>query len=300
MAVWNTKMEKLADDVYAYIQAEGTWFVSNAGLIKGTQDAIVIDSLSNKDMVQGFIHEIEKVTDRPVKFLINTHSHGDHIWTNHYFSEAKTICHSKCREKTNEDIQTDPRSYEAVFPGLLLDGAKVTLQDVTFEKRLTLYQDDRKIELIYPGPSHTTGDVFIYLPNERIVFCGDLLFYQCTPLAFMGYIQGWIITLEFLANLEADIYVPGHGPITNKQGVKESQEYLIHITEEAKIHFDAGMSELEAAKDMNLGKFTKWADPERIVLNVKRLYSEFRGEEPAIPLDIADILSEMTQMVKGE
>lgn len=85
MPGWNTKMEELADGVYAYIQAKGTWFVSNAGLIIGTQDTIVIDSLSNKEMVQGFIHEIGKVTDKPVKFLINTHSHGDHIWTNHYF-----------------------------------------------------------------------------------------------------------------------------------------------------------------------------------------------------------------------
>ncbi len=298
MPVWNTKMKELADGVYAYIQAKGTWFVSNAGLIIGTQDAIVIDSLSNKEMVQAFIDEIKRVTKRPVKFLINTHSHGDHIWTNHYFYQAKTICHSKCRDTTNENINTDPKSYETVFPGLLFDGAKATLQDITFEEKLTMYQDDRKVELIYAGPSHTTGDIFIHLPDERIVFCGDLLFYQCTPLALMGYIQGWINTLDLLADLEADIYVPGHGPITDRKGVMGCQEYLIHITKEAKIRFDAGMRDLEAAKDMNLGKFTKWADFERIVANVKRLYSEFRGEEPATPLDITEILPEMIRMVR--
>lgn len=154
--------------------------------------------------------------------------------------------------------------------------------------------------MIYAGPSHTTGDIFIHLPDERIVFCGDLLFYRCTPLALMGYVRGWVNTLKLLADLEADIYVPGHGPITDKKGVKECQEYLIHITREAKIRFDAGMRDLEAAKDMNLGKFTKWADPERIVANVKRLYSEFKGEDPATPLDITEILPEMIRMVVGE
>ena len=299
MSDWKTELKELAPGVYAYIQAKGTWFVSNAGLIVGQEDAIVVDSLSNEEMVQAFIAEVKKVTDKPISFLINTHGHGDHIWTNHFFPQAKVICQSKSREMTLEDMKTPPKSYEPMFPGLSFDGAKATLQDIVFEKELVLYQGEREIRLVHNGPAHTTGDVFVHLPQENIVFCGDLLFYQCTPLALMGYVSGWIDTIDLLAGLDAKAYVSGHGPVTDKAGLLESQEYLVHIRAEARTRFDAGMDAFEAAKDIDLEKFAAWADSARIAANVERLYSEFRGEKPGAPLDVMAILPKMMSLMQG-
>lgn len=296
MPFWKTEMKELAPGVFAYVQADGTWFVSNAGLIIGKEDAIVIDSLSNEKRVRVFMEEIAKTTDKPVRLLINTHSHGDHIWTNHFFKEAKVICHERCREATLAAAEVDPATYEEIFPGLTLDGAQITPQDITFEKELTLYTDDLRVQMIYNGPAHTTEDIFIYLEEAGIVFCGDLLFYLCTPLALMGHISGWIATLDLLAGLGAEIYVPGHGPVTNKNGLLESREYLLHIQNETKKRFDAGMDPFLAAKDIDLGEFAKWKNPERIVANVERLYSEFRGEEPGVPLDVMSILPKMMKL----
>jgi len=196
-------------------------------------------------------------------------------------------------------MKTDPDAFEPMFPGLSFDGAKVTPQDITFEKELAIYEDDREIRLVYNGPAHTMGDIFIHLPEEGIVFCGDLLFYRCTPLALMGYVSGWIDTMELLANLDAKVYVPGHGPVTDKKGLLESREYLIHIRDEARNRFDRGMDAFEAAKDIALGRWENWADSERIVATVERLYSEFRGEEPGAPLDVMAILPRMISLAKG-
>ncbi|HEY88380.1 MAG TPA: MBL fold metallo-hydrolase [Thermoflexia bacterium] len=296
MSTWKTAMKELSPGVYAYIQADGTWFVSNAGLIVGPEEALVVDSLANAKMVQAFIAHIEQVTDRPVKWLINSHGHGDHTWTNHFFPQAKTICHRLCREMTLAEMQIGPRTYEAMFPHLSFEGAKGTPQDITFEKQLTLYQGDREIRLVYNGPAHTKGDIFIYLPAEGIVFCQDLLFYRCTPLALAGYVSGWIETLDLLASLDAKVYVPGHGPVTDKSGVLESREYLAYIRDESRQRFAAGMEAFAAAQDIPLGKFAAWADPERIVPNVERLYSEFSGKEPGAPLNVMAILPHMKRM----
>jgi len=296
---WKTQMKELAPGVYAYIQAKGTWFVSNAGLIVGKEDAIVVDSLVNETMVQAFIAEIEKITDKPIRFLINTHHHSDHTWTNHFFPQARVICQSQCRELTMEDLAVDPKSYELMFPELSFDGARVTPQDITFEKELILHQAGRQIRLIHNGPAHTKGDIFVYLPEDGIVFCGDLLFYRCTPLALMGYVSGWIDAMDSLVSLDASTYVPGHGPITGRQGLLEGRDYLVYIRDEARKCFDAGMDAFEAARKIDLQQWEEWADSERIVANVERLYSEFRGEEPAAPLDAMQIFPNMMMLANG-
>ena len=299
VSAWKTGLSEFAPGLYAYIQTKGTWFVSNTGLIVGKEDAIVVDSLANEEMVEEFISDIKRVTNKPIRFLINTHGHGDHIWTNHFFPQAKVICQSECREMTVEDMKVPPKSYEPMFPEINFEGAKVTLQDITFEKELTIYQEGREIRLVYSGLAHTKGDIFVYVPESGIVFCGDLLFYRCTPLALMGYVSGWIDTMDLMAGLDARVYVPGHGPATDKEGLLESREYLVHIRDEARKRFDVGMDAFEAARDIDLGKFSGWADSARIVANVERLYSEFREEEPGAPLDVMAILPKMMSLVEG-
>ena len=290
---WKTEMRKLAPKVYAYIQEKGTWFISNAGLIVGKKEAIVVDSLSTKNMVEGFINEIKKVTDKPVRFLINTHFHGDHIYTNHFFPGAVVICDATTRVLTKKASPSEIEEYSKFWPEIDFTGAEITPQDMGFEKNLTLYNDEREIQLVSVGPAHSPSDTFVYLPNERIVFCGDLLFYYCTPFALMGYISGYIQALDHLASLNAKIYVPGHGPVCGKEGLYEAREYLVLIRDEGRKYFDEGLSYTEAAERIDIGKYEKWANKERIVGNLARAYSEFREEAPAVPLDYHAIIFKM-------
>ena len=294
---WETGMRQLSPSVYAYIQARGSWFWNNAGLIVGKEYALVVDSLTTVGLTQTFINEIRKVTDKPVRYLINTHHHGDHIWGSHLFTGATIICHSRCRDEALATEIMDPDLLGAVFPEFDFHGIAVTPPDITFEKQLTLYLDEQEVQLIHYGPGHTVGDIIVYLPQESIVFAADLIFLYSTPLAMEGLFAGWIENTDALANLNAKTYVPGHGPVCGKEGLMECREYLALVRDEARKRFEKGMSVDEAARDIDLGRFKKWADWERIVANLERLQREFRGEDPATSkLDPAELIGRMNAL----
>lgn len=291
---WKTEMKQLAPGVYVYIQAVGGWFISNSGLIVGKEYAIVVDSLTNISLTETLIKEIKKVTDKPVRYLINTHPHGDHIWGNHLFTDATIISSARCREEIAKEPEfPDISLFTKLVPSIDFTGVKHTLPNITFDKQLTLYQDEREVRLIYNGTGHTVGDIIIFLPGEKIVFAGDLLFYPCTPLCLVGSFAGWIKNLDMMTALDARTYVPGHGIVCGKEGVTEVREYLCLVYNEGRKRFDRGMSAADAARDIDLGKFRQWANWRRIGTNLERLYREFRGEEPTSEIDLAGLAPEL-------
>lgn len=287
------EMKELAPGVYAYLQP-AAYFTSNAGLIVGKKEAIAVDSLTNKAMVESFIGEIRKVTDNPVRFLINTHVHGDHIYTNHFFTEATVICSSQCREDTKK---IPPDSIEAIkqrVTEMSFEGAKITPQDLVFEKTLTFYQDEREVRLVCLGPGHSRSDTFVYLPKEKVVFCGDLMF-GGPPLSLMGSVSCHIQNLGILASLDAKTYVPGHGPVLGKEALYASHEYLVLLRDEARKCFDKGIGYEEAAKTIDMSRFKEWSRSGLILANCARAYSEFRGEEPGSQINI-----NLTELVRRQ
>lgn len=292
---WKTDMKELRPGTYAYIQSEGTWFIGNAGLVVGEEKAIVIDSLASGEMAKSFIQEIEKITDNPINLLINTHFHGDHIYTNHFFQDATTICDTITRRETVESSPEEIELYSEIWSEIDFSESKITPQDITFEKEMRIYLENKEIHLNSVGPAHSPSDTFVYLPEEEIVFCGDLVFYLCTPFTLMGNISNYIDAVGNLMNLDAEIYVPGHGPPCEKEDLEEVLEYLVLVKKEAEKRFEEGMDYFEAAKDINLGKFADWANPERIVGNVARAYSEFRGEPADKKLDYQKIFLKMLE-----
>lgn len=286
-------MKKLTPDVFAYVQSEGTWFISNAGLILGEENKIIVDSLASGNMTKDFIHEIEKLTDKRINLLINTHFHGDHIYTNHFFPDATSVCDSTTRRLTEESSAEEIELYSEVFSDIDFSESKITPQDVTFKEEMSISLKDFEVQIKSVGRAHSPSDSFVYLPQEKIVFCGDLLFYRCTPFALMGNVSNYIEVLNQLMELEANTYVPGHGPVSGKEALRKSQEYLKMVRKEARKRFEEEMDYFKAAKDIDLGKYEGWANPERIVGNVARAYNEF--EEDSQELDYQKIFLKMME-----
>jgi glyoxylase-like metal-dependent hydrolase (beta-lactamase superfamily II) len=176
---------------------------------------------------------------------------------------------------------------------------RLQLPTVTFDDRLVLHDGDRELHLWHPGhPAHTAGDATVFLPRERVLFTGDLAFHYVTPLAFQGHVGRWIEAADRVLEFEADVIVPGHGPIGTKADVRLMREYLALVRREARRRFDAGMPAEDAARDIKLGVYASWREPERILPNVMRCYQEFRDELPR-PMDIARMLEGMERLRGG-
>jgi cyclase len=207
------ELRKLAGGVYAYLQPPLVWY-SSAGVIVGDRDVIVVDSLTNAAAAQDLRTEIRRVTDKPIRFLINTHWHPDHVFTNHLFPEATVIGSHRTRELTlaGQEVQGKHTAlFARLFPDVDFSGGRYTPQDMSFSGTLSLYQGQREVRVIELGQGHSESDVVVYLPAEQIVFCGDVFVNGMAPLPGEGHVTQAIANYEAIEALEADLYVAGHG-----------------------------------------------------------------------------------------
>jgi len=168
-----------------------------------------------------------------------------------------------------------------------------TLPTKTFDARLDITVGDKLVELIEVGPAHTQGDVIAHVPADGVIYTGDILFIEGTPLMWAGPVSNWIAACDLIIDLGADQIVPGHGPITDADGVRRVRDYLEFIDREARARHAAGMSVDEAAADIGLEEFAGWLDSERIAINVDTVYREIDPTR-----DTTDINSLFAMMAK--
>jgi glyoxylase-like metal-dependent hydrolase (beta-lactamase superfamily II) len=242
------EFRKLSEGVYAFLQPALIWY-SSAGVIVGDKDVIVIDSLTNQAMTRSLLEEISKVTAKPVRILINTHSHADHVYTNLLFPSATVLTSGPGREKTREFMQHQilhDETFTKLFPDVDFTGGRYTLQDMTFSGTVFLYRNEREIRVIELGPGHSESDVIVHMPGEKIVFCGDVFMNGLPPMPSEGYITRTIDNLRMLEELQAEIYVAGHGNPGNLKEITEHRILLESLARQSRACFDHGLSYDEA------------------------------------------------------
>jgi cyclase len=238
----------------------------------------------------------------PIRTLVNTHHHGDHTHGNWVFQpEATIVGHERCRD----EVIAAGHSTTGLFPGVEWGEIRIAPPEVTFDERLTLWVDDPdghglRVELIYMGPAHTTNDIVAWIPDQKVLFSGDLVFNGGTPFAMMGSVAGWLEALERMKALGAETIVPGHGRVCGPEAFGEQEAYLRWLQELAKKGFEAGAGPLEVAREADLGGFAELLDPERLVGNLHRAYSELRGEKRGTPLALGAVMPEMIAYNGGQ
>lgn len=294
---WKTGMIEVGPKVFAFVQATGETGISNSGLIVGRDGAVAVDALMVPSMTRKLVAAIKKTTRKPVGQLINTHHHLDHTGGNRFFRGAAIVATDKCREALAPGFPPLPLLQRFIprfakeFPLL-----KVALPTVTFQDRMAIYDGDREIHLWHPGTTaHTVGDAAVFLPKERVLFAGDIAFHYVTPLAFQGHVGNWIKAADRLLAYEADVIVPGHGPIGEKKDLKRMRDYLALVRREAKKRFDAGLTPEDAAREIRLGVYASWREAERILPNIMRCYQEFRNELH-LPMDLPRMIEGMERL----
>lgn len=276
---WPTELREVAEGVFAYVQEGGGFCVSNAGVVIGGGEAVVIDALFSPPMTRAFRDAMTRAGLPLARLLVDTHHHVDHTLGNALFPEASVIAHAKARAEM-ERVGLPKDRILAIAPhfGPDLEGARVRLPDVTVDGPASIWAGGRRMDLVHLGAAHTVGDLLVHLPGERVLFAGDVAFHYVTPLAFEGHIGRWIEVCRRVEAMDVDVVVPGHGPVGTRADVARMRRYLELIHREARVAFDEGAPPEEAARRIPLGDYADWGEPGRLAINVARLYQEFRGE----------------------
>lgn len=273
------RLHEIADGVFAWVQPDGSWWINNAGAVAGPNGTLIVDTCATEARTRRFLDAVTAATHlAPVRMAVNTHEHGDHTYGNCLLPAAATLIgHPNMRAGLLADPTIDrcPPLWDP-----LPDWGNVTkrLPDITTHgARLDVFLGDRRVELHHPGyPAHTTGDLVAWLPGERVLFTGDLIFHGITPLVMAGSVEGALRSLAWIAAFDPEVLVPGHGPLVANDDLAgvlgDHERYYRFLLETAQAGIREGASPLETARQADLGAFDGWADAERIVLNLHRAY----------------------------
>ncbi len=276
---------KLSDNAYAYT-AEGD---PNTGIIIGDDAVMVIDTQATPVMAQDVIRRIREVTDKPIKYVVMSHYHAVRVLGASAYQAQHIIASQDTRdlivERGEQDMKSEierfPRLFQAVetIPGL-------TWPTITFKGEMTLWLGSLEVKLMQVGRGHTKGDTIAWLPQQKILFSGDLVEFDATPYAGDAYFSDWPQTLDNLAAMNASALVPGRGaalttPAMVQAGLAGTRSFVSDLYANVKAGAAAG-------KDLrNIYKDTHAA--------MKPKYGSWVIFDHCMPFDVTRALDEATQ-----
>jgi cyclase len=302
-------LHELADGVWAYLQPDGGWGWSNAGLVTGDDDSLLVDTLFDLRLTADMLEQMRAVAPaaRRITTVVNTHANGDHCYGNALLAGSEIIATARCAE---EMLQLPPATMAAmlrsadslgpagpflqrIFSPFHFEDVPLAVPTRTFEGQLDVLVGGRAVSLVEVGPAHTAGDAVVHLVDDGVVFTGDILFHGGHPIVWSGPVAHWLAACDRVLDLQPSVVVPGHGPLATPEALVDLKGYFELLTREARVRFEAGLTPLRAAQDIDLGPYAGWSEPERVVANVHALYRDFGG---GAPTDALTLMGEMATL----
>jgi cyclase len=292
---YDRALHQLGSDAFAWIQHDGSWGWSNAGLIRGDGVSLLVDTLFDLHLTRAMLDALAPYTAKaPIGTLVNTHANGDHCFGNELVEGATIVSSTATAHEMPEvppamlaslgDIPGDEGDvFRQYFGAFDFEGITLTLPTQTFDGHIQLDVGGKPVELIEVGPAHTQGDVLVHSPEDGVVFTGDILFIGGTPIVWAGPLSNWVAACDRIVEFGADTIVPGHGPLTNATGVRGVRDYLATVDAEAAARQASGMDSWEAAQDIHrsmwgrVPSMPEWGEFGRIAVNVDTSY---RSRQP--------------------
>jgi len=305
-------LHDLGDGCWAYLQPDGSWGFSNAGLVTDGEESLLVDTLFDLTLTGEMLGAMRAASPAATRIdtVVNTHANGDHTYGNQLVGDAVIVAARGTAEEMREvtpQVMAQFKAHAAelgeagaffaeVFGPFDWEGIELTLPDETFEGEQWRKVGDKDVHLIDVGPAHTRADTLVHVPQDRVVYTGDILFIEGTPIVWEGPIGNWIAACDRIVAMEAEAIVPGHGPVTDEAGVRGVRDYLVYVEAEARRRYEAGLSARDAAFDIALGDYASWGDAERIAVNVHTLYREFGApDDGAGPLELFGLMAELAK-----
>lgn len=253
------ELKKVTDAVTVLMGGGGNTTVIDCG-----DYAVVIDD-KNPGWGDKLIADVKKVTAKPVKYLINTHYHGDHTGNNEQFAKFSDIIAQRNARMTLIE-QNKPMA---------------ALPILTFDDRMDIFLGNKNLQLLYYGKGHTSGDAIIYLPDEKVVVMGDLFFNGIIPfMDKIGDSKEWIDVLDKVDQLDATTVIPGHGDVSDKAGLKKFRTYLADVRAEVKKYVDRGATLDSVQATIQLPQYKGYNGyDQRFKTNVEKVYKDLTGQK---------------------
>jgi cyclase len=295
-------LHELGDDCYAWLQPDGGWGWSNAGLVVDGDQALLVDTLYDVPLTARMLDAMRGAVPAAARIgtVVNTHSNGDHCNGNELLVGADIVAsEATAGAMTGEspqmmaawlaaapDMGQVGEFVQRCFGAFDFAGVTKTLPTRTFSGRLDLTVGDTAVELVEVGPAHTAGDVLVHVPSRRTVFTGDILFIGGHPIVWEGPVSNWLAACDLIESWGVETVVPGHGPVTDLRGVRAVRDYLVWLVEQARARHEDGMDAATAAadiarKELGVSAFSSWGDSERLAVNVDTIYRELSGATEA-------------------
>jgi cyclase len=308
-------LTEVGPGLHAWLQPNGLLGESNAGLVVGDGASLLVDTLWDPRLTRRMLAAMAPLIEKaPIETLVNTHSDGDHWWGNQEVPTTEIIATESARAVMEAESPAEIKRFGALAAALRFAGsmpflyprrdaiaaiaayvsealAPFSFDEVrlapptrTFSGQLELDVGGRKVTLIEVGPAHTPGDLIVWVPDAKVAFAADILFIGVTPIMWAGPLEGWIAALERLLGLDAEWFVPGHGPVCGPDEVGHLIDYWRWLDEAAGQRLNASASPAEAARELVLGEeiaergFADWLAPERVLVSVGTIDAHRRGD----------------------
>ncbi|RZL00781.1 MAG: MBL fold metallo-hydrolase [Rubrivivax sp.] len=303
---------RLSPRAHAWMVPNGSWGETNIGLIDCGGQSVLVDTCWDVKFTQEALDfAADIVRHSPIEFVINTHADGDHCWGNQLFKDKPIIATHACLHQMHHQ---HPRQLQALkLGGRLLRHVplagidkfghymhqmfkpygfgEVVITDPSegFSVQKTLTVKGLDIVITEVGPGHTDGDCIVHVPDQRVVYAGDILFVGVTPVAWSGPVENIVAGLRRLLSLQVDVIVPGHGPLATRHDVQRLIDYWEVVQEGLHRRCRQGMSALEAARDLLFSAgfvqqgFLQWDSPERLLTSACTLYRHWGASSASLP-----------------
>jgi glyoxylase-like metal-dependent hydrolase (beta-lactamase superfamily II) len=288
-------LHELGDGCHAYLQPDGGWGWSNAGLVAGDGSSLLVDTLFDLRLTAEMLDSMAPLTaSAPVVSLVNTHANGDHCYGNREAVDRFDGLEIIASSATAAEMDDVPPSmlaalnrapgevgdlFRSFFGEFHFDGIEVVPPGRTFDGRVEIEVGGRTVELIEVGPAHTAGDTIVHVPDASTVYTGDILFIGGTPIVWAGPLSNWVAACDLMLAMGVETVVPGHGPITDATGIVAVRDYLQFVDTEASGRFAAGIDAFEAAREIGRlldadERFSELGEFGRIAVNVEAVYRQ--------------------------
>ena len=283
-------IREIAPNVFVETEFHG----ANVGFIITGVGVILIDTPMLPDDASLWLSEIKRRTDQEIVYIVNTDHHRAHIVGNQYFPTATVIAHEfawKNMKSYGDSFRTRLLNlYRDRIPNAASEWEKhleIVLPEITFTDRLLLFKGDKEIHLI-PLGGHTPATTVAYLPQDKLLFAGDLVITDRPPFLSQGDTKEWLKALRYLRKLRWDILIPGHGELTGEEATQNMSEFLRLVRRRVRSAYRAGLSKTETARGLRyllnhwpIPPFEKPKADRRFKSSLNRVWNEMRAEDKA-------------------